>query len=1032
MLRIYTGNKLEDLLKTMDKNIIASSTNPLTKIPVCIQTPGMQRWIGIQLAAQEGISANLDFIFPGALMKRLAGVGAGEKASWAEKEDLVWRVLKVLKNLPSEPIFEHINNYLKNDTDSTRSFRLARRIADIFDQYQIYRPDMVLDWLSPKPSQIPKDKSDIWQIETLRAVFQHKDTCKTTIFSNTIKRCKDNHNLAKTPIHVFGISVLPKFFIDMLKAAAENTDICFYLLNPSMEYWGDSMTNREKRWREKRQKTSLDSHINELHELLDNLGVIGRDFFDYIYSTDEPMTTEETFEEIEPTTLLSAIQYEILHIEKTDERLTNDKSIIINNCHNPLRELETLYDTLLDLFNGNNTLEPSDILIMTPEIEKYAPYIKSVFDNPYSDKERIPYSIADVSEKQVNKPAGIFLEILDTLRGDFSLSDVSKVLSHDIVSDKFGINSADLRTLTNMLNSAGAFWSYDKDHLAHEGLDIEDTFTWERALRRIALGLAEGNTRHIYKDAAAENVPFSLAPQIGGLMHFANLSKSFANKLSGENTITYWCTLLQELADNFLKETFENTDDILYLNRCITDIHSEAEKGGFDDIIQSEPVLERLTEKLTETRGAKGFMSGRVTFCAMLPMRSIPFKVICIMGLNENTFPRQKSSLEFDLMAKHPMKGDRNNRDSDRYLFLETLISAREKLILSYVGQSERDNAELPPSTLITELTTHISTRFGIDDITVKQKLHSFSKDYFKGGKLFTYSADKYETALAFSGEKLHHNFSKDAIDSEDIEETSLSDFENFFISPPEHFLKRSLGIRPKIYDESLPETEVLTLDHLMKYGIETSAVSERLEGNAPDEILEYLYATAQLPPEQLGEYHIADTKQASKALADEAIETLGGMPSDKTIDIQIDGLHITGHINGVNDNRHVYLSTSSIKPKYIIRGWIRHLLLNVQQPTTTTIMSSGRKINLQPVETSALNELVSFYKNGQKLPVRFHITDAMDSVITAKRPYKPDDYNKISTDYSYRICFGDDTYLDRDAVEKIVVPLAKHIGGGK
>ena len=108
-----------------------------------------------------------------------------------------------------------------------------------------------------------------------------------------------------------------------------------------------------------------------------------------------------------------------------------------------------------------------------------------------------------------------------------------------------------------------------------------------------------------------------------------------------------------------------------------------------DKAISSEPVLERLTEKLNETRGAKGFISGRVTFCAMLPMRSIPFKVICIIGLNENTFPRQKSSLEFDLMAKHPVKGDRNNRDSDRYLFLETLISAKERLILSYVGQSE-------------------------------------------------------------------------------------------------------------------------------------------------------------------------------------------------------------------------------------------------------------------------------------------------------------------------------------------------------
>jgi len=1028
MLKVYTGNRLDDLLLQMDQNITAGCINPLAKVPVCIQTPGMQRWIGINLARLTGISANLDFIFPGALMKRLAGVGAGEKAPWAEKDDLVWRVMNALLSLPDENIYKNINNYLKDDTNGIRSFRLARRVADIFDQYQIYRPDMVLGWLRPKAENLPDEESDLWQPEIFRKIFNKTNSCKTSVFDKTIRRCKTCYEGTENTVHVFGISVLPKYFIDMLKAASKHIDICFYLLNPSMEYWGDSLTNKEKRWREKRQP---DAEFYELHELLDNLGVIGRDFFDYIYSSDDEMMTDERFEEIQPVSLLSSIQHEILHLSRSESKPSNDGSIIINNCHNPLRELETLYDTLLNLFNNDKTLEASDILIMTPEIESYAPYIKSVFDNPYGERERIPYSIADVSEKQVNKPAGIFLELLDTIRGDFTLSDVGKLMANEPVADKFGINSADLSTITNMLNNAGAFWGYGAEHLKAEGLRIDDKFTWERALRRISLGLAEGNTSSIYNDASAMNVPFSMSAQIGGLMHFADLAKIYAYNLTCKKTVSEWCADLQAMVQDFLHETFENADDILYLNKCITDINTEAEKGGFDKAISSEPVLERLTEKLNETRGAKGFISGRVTFCAMLPMRSIPFKVICIIGLNENTFPRQKSSLEFDLMAKHPVKGDRNNRDSDRYLFLETLISAKERLILSYVGQSERDNKELPPSTLITELTTHISSRFGIDDIISKQKLHSFSKDYFKNEKLFTYSANKYNTAIAFSSAKSEHKFCTEMPDVDDVSEVSISDFENFFISPPEQFLKKTLGIRPKMYDDALPETEVLSMDSLRKYGITNEALSERLAGKDPDKMLEYLYETAQLPLENLGTYHMAETKISTAHLAEKALETLGGLPEDKSVDIEVDGLRITGKVSGVSGDKHVYMCISSIKPKYIMRGWIRHLLLNSIHPTKTTVMTADKPIEFQPVNTEHLKVLASYFRQGQKLPIKFHITDAMD-YLTAKKPYKTDEFNNMGADYAYRICYGRELRLDMDAVRDIISPIADLIGGGK
>ncbi|ADD67322.1 exodeoxyribonuclease V, gamma subunit [Denitrovibrio acetiphilus DSM 12809] len=1038
MLKIYTGNRLERLLEKMDMNICSAGSGPLTKVPICIQTPGMQRWIGIKLAELTGISANLDFIFPGALMKRLAGVGAGEKAPWPEKNELVWKVYSKLNSLPSEQFYEHIRNYLEGDINGIRAYRLAGRIADVFDQYQVYRPQMVLDWLSVKPKNPPVEDNDIWQMELFRSIFPHGSGCKTTIFDKFIKNCTKGANncpALKTPIHIFGISVLPAFFIEMLKAASQYTDIYFYLLSPTRQYWGDSKTIREKRRLEKiTQKSAEELYIEEKHELLDNLGVIGRDFFDYLFGSDDSFLTEEEYFDIAKNSVLQTVQAEILDLEYGNEKPSHDNSIIINNCHNPLREMETLYDQLLELFNNDQTLRPSDILVMTTDIEKYAPYIKAVFDNPYSERERIPYSIADVSEKQTNRPAGIFLELLSTLRGDFSLADVMRILSYDLIADKFSIKRSDLSTLSTMLQNAGAMWSYGREHLRKEGLTIDDTFTWERALRRVALGLAEGSSGSIYSEAAVKNVPFSLSVQIGGLMRFADLSSKYAEQMDSEKTIPEWCALMQALADDYIKETFDNADDILHLSKCIADINTEAENGDFTEAVPAAPVLERLTESLSETRGAKGFISGRVTFCAMLPMRSIPFRVICVAGLDENTFPRQKVSLEFDLMAKSPKPGDRNNRDSDRYLFLETLISAQDTLILSYTGQSERDNAELLPSTLITELNTHLKGRFGIEDITLKQKLHSFSRDYFSNEKLFTYSSDKYNTSRAFSSEKTGHRFSTLPIEVQMPDEVSLADFENFFISPPDYFLRKVLEIRPKLRDESLPENEIMCPDPLLQYKIIDNALRERLEGKDPDNALEYLYKTAQLPPENLGRLSITETLNTSMELNRTVTETLGGTPEEQKIDSAIDGLHISGTIFGVSGNRYVYAKPASIKPKDIIRGWIRHLLLCQKASITTTLCGGGNTVEIPPADSGHLNNLVEIFKEGHKSPLRFHITDGIrelnDRVL--KSSFLEDSHNSVASDYAFRICFGADTTLDRDAAEKIINPLLLTLRGAK
>jgi exodeoxyribonuclease V gamma subunit len=661
---------------------------------------------------------------------------------------------------------------------------------------------------------------------------------------------------------------------------------------------------------------------------------------------------------------------------------------------------------------------------MTPDIEKYSPYIKAVFDNPYSDRERIPYSIADVSEKNINRPAGIFLELIQTIRGDFSLSDVSKILSYDVIANNFGIQNTSIPKLISLLINSGAYWAHDKEHLLRDDLDIDDKFTWEKALRRVAIGLAEGNTRSIYNDATAPEVPFSLAEEIGGLMKFVKLSGQFAKALEAEDTPAVWCALMHQMAEDYMGSATEHSDDVLYLTKCIAELAEEAES---ELNLSFDPIFERLTEKLSETRGAKGFMSGRLTFCAMLPMRSIPFKVIGIIGLNENSFPRQKNTLEFDLIAKHPKKGDRNNRDSDRYLFLETLISAKEKIILSYIGQGERDNKDIPPSTLVSDLLAHLSDRFGINDITQKQKLYSFSKDYFADKNLYTYSKNRHETALQMHKHKSKQIFGDSDLDIDPITEVALSDFEHFFICPPDYFIKRIIQIRPDIYEDTIATTEPLTLDTLSKFTLEETAVRELLEGGGPEATLDYLMETAQLPPQALGKYHSNDTATVSKKIAQKAIEYLGDSPSKIKIDITIDDLRITGEIAGINEHKHIYIKPSTIKPKDLIRCWIRHLLLNNTNTTNSRIIGSNGKIDITPEGAENLKELVAVFKEGQTRPLRFHATDGIRKhKITG---IKEDQFQNAESSYAYNLCFAD-SKIDNELSDKIIQPIVDHLEG--
>jgi len=1012
MLNIYIGNNLKNLIKVMAEKLY-DPAHPLKKPVICVQTSGMQRWIGLQLAELAGVSANLDYLFPAALIKRLAERHFGSENLWTDRQQLTWNVYRALAQAEENGVNSGLISYIQNDPRRIKTFRLAQKISDIFDQYQLYRPAMVKDWLTQGAHERTKT-IESWQPWLFSEVFPDKNKCKTFVLNRYMKDCDsgrvnfDNVDTA----HLFGISVIPRFFMDVLYAVSQKADVNLYLLCPSAEYFGDSLSDREISRAEKRTgKTREELKMFQNHPLLDNLGTMGRDFFEFLTANDNANIKYEYFDEPPAQTLLGGIQAEIYDFAERPE-IEPDDSITINSCHNPLREVQALYDFLLDTMAKDSSITPADVLVMTPDIQRYAPYIRAVFDNPYSAQATIPYTIADIPAKAESRAANVFSELLSAITGEFSLAAVVKLIESPVISGRFGITG--VHDMADVLERNGAYWGLDAKAMRAGGVISDTPFTWDRAMRRLALGLAEGGRRMMYPEAAGVDVPFSMAKQLGGLMRFVELCAQFADMMEGERTAQEWCGILADAADSFLSTDAEYADENVGIAGIIADMREETSVCSIT--MPFRPIFETLSGKLDEVKTAKGFITGKTTFCAMMPMRSIPFRVICVLGLDDGAFPRLKTEPEFDLISAIPEKGDRTQRDSDKYLFLETLISAKDRLFISYTGRSETDNRMLVPSIAVTELLRHLEERFGMKDSVIQHPLHSFSRKYFENdSQLFTYSAERYSAASVFGTKYGERNFCKNEIPAEMPYEVSLADFERFFINPPHYFLEKTLGLNLSDRFEALPETERLVLDHLQIYNLRVEAARGMLNGGDADALLNYALATAQIPAGGIGAGY-------TQKITDDAFQicsavTEHGTPSGITDSLIIGGLKLNFRIDDITADGLIYAKHGGLKPKDLLRARIRQLVLLNCGYTCDTILiniEGDRTVLSADCRKEALAEYAEIFLNGLKYPFCFHPDDgyrAFKGVFKNRYPAVKESMETAAARQEYALCFGKEGY---------------------
>jgi exodeoxyribonuclease V gamma subunit len=988
--------------------------------------------------------------------------------------------MKFLPEFLHQPGFESITSYLSGGDEAIKEYELADRIADTFDQYLLYRPEMVLRW--------ERGEERHWQAILWRALVHETGPRHRAAYGEDL--LKGLQRLSKPPeglprrVSLFGISSLPRFHLAVLDGISPWVDVHLYLLNPCQEYWGDILSDKEiariQHGKGLGTSEGLRLHFEEGNSLLASMGTMGREFFDLVQDFDPEETT--SFVDPGEGSWLTRLQKDILYLKEKPEEgeglepyKGEDDSLQIHSCHSPMREMEVLHDNLLAMFEGNPHLTPRDIVVMTPDIDIYAPYIQAVFDAPQEDPCRIPFTLSDRTMADDNEIAGPLLSILGLSESRLGAEEVVELLQFPLLGARFKITEGDIEFIRAWLREAAIRWGMDSVHREEIGLPPEEGHTWRSGLDRLLLGYAmSGTESRLFQGILPyEGIEGGMADVLSRFLGFLDHIFYYASHFKRPRTLSAWGRALSDLLEVLFFVEGRSERDIQTIRSALQSLSEMESISGMDREVSIRVIRQYLSQFFKQEGYGTGFMAGGVTFCAMLPMRSIPFEVVCLVGMNNDVYPRKTTPPSFDLISENPRPGDRSRRKDDRYLFLEAILAARTTLYISYVGQNIRDNSAIPPSVLVSEFQEYVEDRFRISggdgrECRAKEhRLHGFSPEYYrKEGTLFSFSRQNYHGArVALSprvpaGPLILEALSKP---DESWRTVDLEDFCRFYSNPAKWLLQKRLGIFLEEDTSILEETEPFDLKGLERYQMAQELLESKIDGNKGDDLFTLFRAAGRLPHGVAGKCFFDELTQGVEGFADRLKPYLE-KPSLKPLDVDLSlgAFQLVGKVDQIQPDYLVIYRYARLKPKDFLRAWISHGALCTSGPETypkkTLLIGldpKGRKFSpwsawrFDPVAEGdgILSDLLAFYWRGLVLPLPFFSETSWaygterfqkgksveEGMKRALKKWESGEFMNGERDSNpyYRICFKDTDPLGVEFCrlsERILEPLMKSL----
>lgn len=988
MLTIHSGSQLQLLADELLKQFrLHPSKNVLAPELFVVQNYGMARWLSLYIAEKEGIAANLQFKFPAEIywhIMRMMDPEIPENLA-SDRRPMRWVLFQILLE-DDDPALFILRDYIQNQDQKKKEMRcwnLAGRIADVFDQYLTYRPDMLRAW--ENRSSPTGSESEYWQAVLWNKLDEHwqaksdrSGVHRATLHHTLLERI----NTGTIPVDdlpqqlsVFAVSDMPAAYIETLVALSNIIDIHFYLVDVSG---------------------------NQSNTLVHSLGQAGIEFRTLLLDEvkKDSGLSEVTNQNIQPdkdapSNLFEIFRKELVTGQTSSGLIAVDDSIQVHSCHSARREVEVLYNQLLQILDKNKHLEPSDILVLCPDMNTYAPEIEAIFGAVEEGMPKIPHHLVETAS-QTSRVNLAFQKILHLVDSRFKVTDVLDLLDSEPIRQALAFSAEEIQTVERWIEENHIHWGINGKQKKEMGLPESPSFTWQAGLNRMMTGYAMQTSAHVLFNGIypyEEIFRTEDARLLGCFSTFLNRLFRCHQQTCEKHTLSEWSQIMGKWLSEFFVEEEPYLISLQKLREVLHSLPTEQQHAAMNQKI-SFRVIRSYLENRIEQEGTGGGRPGRgVTFSGMVPMRNIPAKMVCMIGMNDGIFPGAANTVEFNLITKNPRPGDRLPGKENRQVFLENIVAAEHAIYFSYTGQSNKKEIEFPPSVVVRELIDYLSDQYKIEEkeLVQKHKLQSFSSSYLSRNinkNLFTYSNQDKRIATV-----LHQKVTKKlrfmerslSKPDESYKTVSVRELISFFQHPARYLLQQRLGINLREGEVLDEDRERFKLNGLQQYQIGQEILEEYLaDQSSLKSFKQVASARDWLPTGWPGDRAYNGQARQVEEFGKHIQQELNYKHlASLEVNFKCDSLTLTGKLDQVYEHQQLLFRLGKVKAKYLIELWIKHLLFQTVKPEGHSGMSTlytlegsvdVQKITLPPVANAEnkLSDLLRLYWRGLQEPICF------------------------------------------------------------
>lgn len=973
MILYYSGNQLTTLADYLSDSLKSRTPDdPFQSQTILVPNRDSAKWLQLYLSDKLGIAANFRFMMPAEWhWNQIREIYPDlPKVLPSDPEPMKWSLFSLLTEPDILKKFDPLYKYISEQSEEMRetsTLMLSGQLASVYDQYLIYRPEMILNWDAGKTTGLEGEKwqAELWSLLTERWDKSFKTPIcyhKAKLFEIAEKEFKRKESVLEIPLFVFNPGLIPASIARFLKVYSDKNPV--YLFQ-----------NRQT------ETISQEYDCSILNSLAYESVCI-----DSIYksiSVDE----NKVFSEFGSLSILNEVKSRISK-DRPDEKheIEHVESIQIRSCHSPLREVETLHQFLLERFEADPSLKPDDVLVVTPDLTPYEKLIDAVFGVQEKELPAIPYRTPSSGFQESIQVINIFLEFLNLLTSRFQFDDVFDLFQSKPVLERFDISESDASRIKEWLEDNYIIWGIDEEHRKEWSQPEQKTHTWKRAMQRIwdgdIIGSHEAGELDLYRYEGIKTI--TDRERWAVFSRFFNFLNDNRQIVKDPKNAGQWCDLLLRWASEIFSEGVITDGAGYAVKSGIESLRGQFQASSIEGKIPFKLIRSEIETVLENRAGRSARFTDGVTFSSMVPVRGLPFKVIAMIGLNEESYPRKQNAPEFDLMNQNPRVTERDRKKEDKALFLESVMAAGEIHYCSYIGQSKVDNEHLPPSPIVSEWIDYLSRVTGREQESwVRyEAISGFSPNAFTNGK--TYSEKYYRAMQATVSDASIRGggiqFQK-PIESEDVQtEVELNDMIRFYTKHPSWFLRNRFDAKPRDPEE---ERDEFSLSVLEKHQLFRQIFSWRLSGIESEKIQPAVLESGIVPAGWGGRKNFNELSES----VDTALQVLNELnikPELNLLDINItlNDSRLIGLVENYSNRGLVQVNPSSKRGGNLFKAWLNHLAVQASgllegtesrficelkkgEPTVMTFKSA-----IDPGQV--LGELINQYRNMPGKPLIF------------------------------------------------------------